>query len=114
MRQSAGAPAGMALSVAVYTILGVAGTSLQFAAVVPLFDASNSPNAVVRLSAETTWVALAHSTQHGLWFFEGPVMAFWAIVSGRQLRLAQYTSGVILAMVGLPPRMSLRESPSYS
>ncbi|WP_162296129.1 alpha/beta hydrolase [Mycobacteroides abscessus] len=101
LRKDGGALTDIAtLSTTVYVILGVSGASIQFAAVGPLARAYSSADATVRAGAEVTWLGIVYSAQLGLWWFEGPVMAFWALVIALQLRRSQSRPWRSLIVVG--------------
>lgn len=89
------------LALVVYVLLGVSGAVSQFAAIQPLITAHDSADAAVRAGAENAWLALVYSTQRGLWWFEGPVMAFWAFILGSRLRKSRFGSGWLLILTGI-------------
>ncbi|EFV14116.2 hypothetical protein HMPREF9336_01033 [Segniliparus rugosus ATCC BAA-974] len=101
LRPRSGALMDMAaLSIVVYVLLGVTGASSQFAALGPMIEAHRSTDAAVRTGVEHVWLALVYSTQRGLWWFEGPVMAFWAFAIVPQLRRSRFKSWWLLGLVG--------------
>ena len=89
-----------ALCIAVYAMLGLVGTSMQFAAL-PVLSASHAVgDASVKLVTETVWLGLVHATQAGVWWMEGPVIAFWAYVVGTALRREGNSSAYALLLGG--------------
>ncbi|WP_157931404.1 alpha/beta hydrolase fold domain-containing protein [Mycobacteroides abscessus] len=87
------------LCIAMYAILGIAGAASQFAALGPLLAAHGSTDAAVREGAETSWLTVVYVAQKGLWWFEGPAMAFWASVTATQLRRSGFRSWWLLIAI---------------
>jgi hypothetical protein len=85
-RERTGAMGDMALlAITLYTVVGVAGASLQLAALHPLAQLYGGGNDAVRAAADAAWTAIAQASQRGLWWSEGPVVLFWGLVVGPQL-----------------------------
>ena len=90
-----------ALCLGVYVFLGLAGTSMQFATLPVLSAAHSSGDPMAKVAAETAWLAIVHATENGLWWMEGPVMAFWAIAVGSASKAAGLRYGRMLMLAGL-------------
>jgi hypothetical protein len=85
-RERTGAMGDMALlAITLYAIVGVSGAALQLAALNPLAQLHAGGDAAARAAAEAAWTAIAHASQKGLWWSEGPVVLFWGTVVGAQL-----------------------------
>lgn len=89
------------LALVCYVILGIAGAAMQIAAIGPLSAAYAAGDSMVRAASETVWLALVQVTQHGLWWMEGPVMAFFAVVTGRALHITRLLYGRLLIAAGV-------------
>ena len=89
-----------ALCLLAYVLLGVAGTSIQFAVIPQLVAAHATGDAGVRAASEAAWLATVWGTQKGLWLMEGPTMAFWGVATGLSMRAQGMKYGPILAAVG--------------
>ena len=89
------------LGLVVYVFLGLAGTSIQLATLPILSELHDSGDAVARSAAEATWLAIVHGTEKGLWWMEGPLMAFWAIVVGTTSKSAGLRYGSLLTLAGI-------------
>lgn len=89
------------IAIVIYALLGIAGAVIQFATIGPLMAAHDSPDTAVRAAAENAWLAIVYATQRGLWWFEGPAMAFWALFTGSQLRHSGFKSWWLLVMAGV-------------
>lgn len=88
-RDSAGVLGDMAvLAIALYVVVGVGGAAMQLAVLHPLAQLHAAGGEMARASAEAAWTAIAHASQKGLWWSEGPVVLFWGLVVGNQLRTA--------------------------
>jgi len=102
LRPRFGAPIDMAtLCVGCYVLLGLAGTSMQMAALPPLAEAHAAGDLVQRAASETAWMGLVHAAQGGLWWMQGPLMAFWGIVVGHALTTSGFRLGLILTVCGV-------------
>ncbi|MFZ5670028.1 MAG: hypothetical protein ACOY4K_11080 [Pseudomonadota bacterium] len=85
--RDAGAVIDMAaMALVVYVVLGLAGTSFQYATLPHLAAAHAAGDAATRAAAETTWLVTAWGTQKGLWFMEGPTFALWGLATGLAMR----------------------------
>ncbi|MDT4860474.1 hypothetical protein FQZ97_950410 [compost metagenome] len=101
LRSEHGAVMDMAvLCVVVYVILGVAGASIQFAAIGPLAAVHAAGDAAAKAASESAWLAIAQSAQNGLWLMEGPVMGFWGLVVGYAMRASGMAYGRLLMAAG--------------
>jgi hypothetical protein len=89
------------LCLVVYVLLGIAGTAMQYATLPVLTDVYKSGDAAAKAGAATAWLALVNATQNGLWWMEGPVMAFWAIATGTALKSAGLRYGPLLVLAGV-------------
>lgn len=99
LREKGGAAVDMAvLFLGVYVTLGVAGTSMQIAGLPALAGAHASPDVMVRVSSETAWLTLVNATERGLWWMEGPTLAFWGIVTGAAMRAQGMKFGRLLML----------------
>ncbi|MBJ7408792.1 MAG: hypothetical protein JHD15_00275 [Phenylobacterium sp.] len=102
LRPRFGAPIDMAtLALGCYVLLGLAGASMQIAALPALAAAHAAGDAMVRAASESSWLTVVMTTQGGLWPMEGPLMAFWGIVVGRALMATGDRLGGLLATVGV-------------
>jgi len=90
-----------ALCIVIYVAMGVAGASIQFAALPPLAAMHAAGDAIAKVTSEGAWLAVASSAQHGLWLMEGPSMGFWALVMGRAIRAGGMPYGGLLMAVGV-------------
>jgi len=100
-RASAGLPGDVALlAITLYTVLGAA---VQIAALNPLAQMHAGGGEAARAAAEAAWTAIAHASQKGLWWAEGPMVLFWGLVVGDQLRQAGWsrTQRILLKIVGI-------------
>jgi hypothetical protein len=88
-REKAGALGDMAvLAVAIYAVVGIAGASMQQAVLNPLAHLHAGGDESVKAAAEAAWTATTYGVQNGLWWSEGPVLLFWGLVVGSQLKAA--------------------------
>ncbi|MCQ4312792.1 hypothetical protein NAV33_12905 [Pseudomonas stutzeri] len=102
-RDRAGALGDMAvLAIVVYVILGVAGASLQLAVLNPLASLHAEGGETAKVAAEAAWTSIATASQKGLWWCEGPVVLFWGLVVGKQLKTAGWGKSILwpLSIVG--------------
>jgi hypothetical protein len=98
-RDSAGMLGDVAvLAIALYVVVGVGGAAVQLAALHPLAQLHAGGGEVARAAAEAAWTAVAHASQKGLWWSEGPVVLFWGMVVGNQLRQAGWGKPVLLLL----------------
>ncbi len=74
------------MAITVYVMLGLAGASLQLAALSPLTSLHLAGDASVKAGAEAAWTAIAVGSQRGLWWCEGPVVLLWGAVVGAQMK----------------------------
>lgn len=100
LRTRFGTPIDMAtLAIVCYVLLGLAGTSMQIGALPALAGAHAAGDAAVRAATEAAWLTVVTTTQGGLWWMEGPLMAFWGIVIGRaQLAQGARLGGLLIAV----------------
>jgi len=89
------------LSLLVYVVLGIAGASMQLAALPELADANAAGDTAVKIAAQSAWLAIVTATEHGLWWAEGPVMGLWALLMGPLLRRQGRGFGVLLMLCGV-------------
>lgn len=88
-RDRAGLPGDLAaVAMVLYAAMGIAGASMQLAALHPLAHLHAGGDYAVRAAAEAGWTAIANASQKGLWWAEGPVVLFWGLVISKQLALA--------------------------
>ncbi|WP_176042416.1 hypothetical protein [Burkholderia stabilis] len=100
--QESGAKGVTALiALAMFVTLGVCGAALQIAAIGPLSDAYGHGTPEARAAAAVSWMTIAHVAQHGLWWFEGPVMCFWMMTTGRRLKQAAWGGGSLLRFLAV-------------
>ncbi|WP_229722038.1 hypothetical protein [Marinobacterium nitratireducens] len=102
-REQAGPLGDMAvLAILLYVMLGVTGASLQLATLHPLADLHAAGDAAARAAAEAAWSSIAIGSQKGLWWCEGPVVLFWGLVVGKQLKAAGWGKSILwpLTLVG--------------
>jgi len=90
-----------ALCIVTYVVMGIAGTSLQFASVSPLAAMHAAGDPAVKAASEAAWLAIASGAQQGMWLMEGPVMGFWGLVMGRAMRASGMPYGRLLMVVGV-------------
>lgn len=102
-RNTAGALGDMAaLAITFYTVVGISGAAVQLAALHPLAVLHAGGDETVRAAAEAAWTAIANASQRGLWWSEGPVVLFWGLVVGNQLKQAGWGRPILalLKIVG--------------
>jgi hypothetical protein len=100
-RQEVGALKDIAvLSLLLYVVFGIAGASMQLAALPPLSEAHAAGDAAVKIADQSAWLAIVTATEHGLWWAEGPVMGLWAGLMGPVLRRQGRAFGVLLTACG--------------
>jgi hypothetical protein len=89
------------LSLLVYVVLGIAGASMQLAALPALAGANAAGDTAVKIAAQSAWLGIVTATEHGLWWAEGPVMGLWAVLMGPVLRRQGRGFAVLLMICGL-------------
>ena len=95
-RDRAGVPGDIALlAITLYATLGIAGAALQLAALTPLANLHLGGDETVKAAAEAAWTAIAHGSQKGLWWAEGPLVLYWGGVVGAQLRQAGWRGPIL-------------------
>lgn len=102
-RSRAGALGDMAaLAILIYVVLGVTGASAQLAALNPLAQLHADGSEATRAAAEAAWTSIAVASQKGLWWCEGPVVLFWGLIVGKQLKDAGWGKSILwpLTLVG--------------
>lgn len=88
-RESAGVLGDMAvLAITLYVVVGVGGAAMQLAVLHPLAQLHAGGDETAMAAAEAAWTTIAHASQKGLWWSEGPVVLFWGLVVGNQLKTA--------------------------
>ncbi len=98
-RHQAGAYGDMAaLAIGVYAALGISGAAIQLSILHPLAQLHHGGDEATRAAAETAWAALAHASQKGLWWSEGPLVLFWGTVVGQQLTRAGWGRSVLIPL----------------
>jgi hypothetical protein len=98
-RDRAGALGDMAaVAMVLYAALGIAGASLQMAALHPLAHLHAGGDEAVKAAAEAAWTAVANGSQKGLWWAEGPVVLFWGLVVGKQLAQAGWNKPTLVLL----------------
>lgn len=98
-RNEAGALGDMAaLAIAVYVVVGVSGAAIQMSVLQPLAHLHQGGDEATKAAAETIWTALAHASQKGLWWSEGPLVLFWGTVVGQQLARAGWGRSVLIPL----------------
>ncbi|MFU7447617.1 hypothetical protein ACM73Z_20950 [Pseudomonas aeruginosa] len=98
-RQEAGTKGDMAaLAITIYVVLGLTGASLQLAAVNPLAQLHAAGDAATKAAAEAAWTAIANASQKGLWWCEGPLVLFWGLIVGAQLKKAGWSRSILLPL----------------
>jgi hypothetical protein len=90
-----------ALSLVAYVVLGVAGASMQLAALPALAEAHAAGDSAVKIADQSAWLAIVTATERGLWWAEGPVMGLWALLMGPLLRRQGRGFGVLLMLCGV-------------
>lgn len=88
------------LCITCFVVLGVAGASMQLAALPALAHAHATGDAMIRAASESTWLGVVAMAQGGLWWVEGPLMAFWCIVVGRAQLQTNAGLGGLLIVAG--------------
>ncbi|CAB3769827.1 MULTISPECIES: hypothetical protein [Burkholderia] len=88
-------------ALAMFVTLGVCGAALQMAALGPLSDMYVRGTPEARTAAAVSWTTIAHVAQRGLWWFEGPVMAFWMATTGSRLKQAAWGGGSLLQFLAV-------------
>lgn len=98
-RDKAGALADMAvLSILAYVVVGIAGAGMQQAALQPLARLHAGGDETVQAATEAAWTAVVYGSQKGLWWCEGPVLLFWGLIVGGQLREANWGRWFVLLL----------------
>ncbi|WP_313651507.1 hypothetical protein [Pseudomonas soli] len=98
-RDQAGALGDVAaLAIATYVVLGVVGAGLQLSVLNTLAVLHQSGSPAVQAAAEVTWTSIAVGSQRGLWWCEGPVVLFWGLVVGSQLKHAGWGASILLPL----------------
>lgn len=98
-RDEAGAWGDMAaLAIGVYVVVGVSGAAIQMSVLNPLAHLHQGGDEATRVTAEAIWTALAHASQKGLWWSEGPLVLFWGTVVGNQLARAGWGRSVLIPL----------------
>ena len=90
-----------AMSLAIYVMLGIIGTSMQIVALPLLAEMHSSADPIVRTGAETAWLLTIHIAQRAFWWMEGPTFAFWALVTGGAMRAQGLRFGRFLMALGV-------------
>ena len=102
-RDKAGALGDVAvLAILLYVVLGVVGAGMQQAALHPLARLHAGGDETVKAATEAAWTAIVYGAQRGLWWCEGPLVFFWGLIVGNQLRQAGWNRWflVLLKIVG--------------
>jgi hypothetical protein len=89
-----------ALSLIAYVVFGVAGASMQLAALPALSEAHAAGDAAVKIADQSAWLAIVTATERGLWWAEGPVLGLWAGLMGPVLRRQGQGFGALLMVCG--------------
>jgi hypothetical protein len=89
------------LSLLVYVVLGIAGASMQLAALPALAEVHASGDTSVKIAVQSAWLAIVTATEHGLWWAEGPVMGLWALLMGPVIRRQGRRFGLLLTACGI-------------
>ena len=101
-RQQGGAMVDMAvLFISFYVVLGAAGAAVQYAVLPALAQTHLHAEPMYKIASESAWAAVVYGSQKGLWWLEGPLMLFWALVSGTQLRHQGWGFGRLLMLSGV-------------
>lgn len=88
------------LSLVIYIMLGIVGTSIQTVALPLLAEIHKSTDPVARAGSETAWLLIVHIAQRAVWWMEGPTFAFWAIITGAAMRAQGLRFGRFLMALG--------------
>ncbi|MCO5397512.1 hypothetical protein [Ralstonia soli] len=88
------------LAVGLYVISGITGAVLQMATLHPLAQIYAGGDETTKVAAATVWSAIAHATQYGLWWVEGPSVFFWTPIAARLLKAAGFGGTILLRIVG--------------
>ena len=100
-RSEGGAKVDMAvLFISLYVVCGAAGAVMQYAALPALAQSHLHADHAIKAASESAWMALVMATQKGLWWLEGPLLAFWAAVTGSLLRARGWGYGRLLQICG--------------
>jgi hypothetical protein len=100
-RRDAGAHSDVAiLSLLVYVVLGIAGASMQLAALPALAEANAAGDTAVKIATQSAWLGIVTATEHGLWWAEAPVLGLWALLIGPILRRHGRAYGGLLMLCG--------------
>lgn len=98
-RDSAGALGDMALlAITIYVVVGVSGAAMQLAALHPLALLHAGGDDTVKAAAEAAYTGIAHASQRGLWWSEGPLVLFWGLVIADQLKRAGWGTAIPLLL----------------
>jgi hypothetical protein len=89
------------LCIACIVPLGLAGASMQVAALPALAQMHAAGDPMVRAASESAWLGVVTMTQAGLWWVEGPLWAFWGVVIGRAQLSTDARLGSLLIGIGL-------------
>lgn len=98
-RAKTGALGDMAmLGIVIYAVVGIAGAAMQMSVLNPLAQLHAGGDDAVKAGAEAAWTAIAYASQKGLWWSEGPVVLFWGLVVGPQLKQAGWPKPILILL----------------
>ena len=101
-REEAGVWGDMAaLAIGLHVALGAGGAAMLQAALQPLAHLHAGGDEVTRAATEAAWTGLANGVEKGLWWCEGPVLLFWALVVGHHLKAAAKWRARMLQAIGV-------------
>lgn len=98
-RDEAGALGDMAaLAILLYVVVGVSGAAILQTALHTLGTMHDGANESGKAIAESIWATVAYFSQRGLWWSEGPVVLFWGIIVGGQLKQAGWGASILVPL----------------
>lgn len=102
LREQGGIALDMALlCVVIHVMLGVTGAAIQFAVLPALVEVHATGEAAARAAAEVAWLTTVSGAGRGIWWMEGPVIAFWGISTGLAMRSQGMKFGALLIVVAV-------------
>ncbi|AZT83868.1 hypothetical protein EHN06_10125 [Marinobacter sp. NP-4(2019)] len=87
-----------ALAILLYVVVGVSGAAILQTALHTLGTMHDGADEAGKTVAESIWATVAYFSQRGLWWCEGPVVLFWGIIVGGQLKQAGWGASILVPL----------------